>query len=217
EDGTVSVREGDDFRVVGQYPGVSEDEALGLYIRRYLDLKAQVGLFDARLGQMSAKDIDSTLATLTEAVAEPAVVGDVQALRDQVADLRSRAQERKSELAAERAAAKEQALQERVRIVERAEEIANQDPARIQWRADGQKLRALLEEWKEAQRTGPRLDRSTEDALWKRFSAARTQFDRVRRHFFAELERTHAEVKAAKERLIAEAEKLSSSRDWGPT
>src|SRR5699024_8333775 len=41
--------------------------------------------------------------------------------------------------------------------------------------------------------------------------------DRVRRHFFAELERTHAEVKAAKERLIAEAEKLSSSRDWGPT
>ncbi|HLS24896.1 MAG TPA: DUF349 domain-containing protein [Beutenbergiaceae bacterium] len=217
DDGTVSVRDGEDYRVVGQYPGVSEEEALRLYIRRFLDLKAQVDLFSARLGQLGVKDLDSTLTSLTEAVAEPAVVGDIHGLRERVAALQGRVSERKEEIASERAAAKERALTERTAIVERAEKIAAREPHRIQWRQDGQRLRQLLEEWKQAQRSGPRLDRNTEDGLWKRFSAARTQFDRVRRQHFAELDRTHAEAKAKKEKLIAEAEALSSSRDWGPT
>lgn len=216
-DGTVSVRDGEGYRVVGQYPGVGEDEALRLYIRRFLDLKAQVDLFSARLSQLGVKDLDSTLASLTDAVAEPAVVGDIQALRERVGTLGEQVAERKEQIAAERAAAKERALAERTVIVERAEKIASREPHKIQWRQDGQRLRELLEEWKRAQRSGPRLDRSTEDALWKRFSAARTQFDRVRRQHFAELDRTHAEAKAKKEKLIAEAEALSSSRDWGAT
>src|SRR5690606_15438881 len=66
-------------------------------------------------------------------------------------------------------------------------------------------------------RQGPRLDRPTEDALWKRFSHARSTFDRERRRWFAELEKRNAEAKAAKEKLVAEAERLSTSTDWGPT
>lgn len=217
DDGTVYVKEPSGDRVVGQYPGVSADEAMALYIRRYLDLKAQLDLFAARLGQLGAKDLDATLATLGEAITEPAVVGDLQALRDQVAALEAQAQLRKAELAADRAAAKEKALAERNTIVERAEKIAERDPARIQWRQDGQRLRELLEQWKQAQRSGPRLDRGTEDALWKRFSAARTHFDRVRRQYFAELDRVHAEVKATKEKLIARAEAMNTSTDWGGT
>lgn len=217
DEGTVYLQEAGSERVVGQYPGVSKDEALGLYIRRYVDLRAQVQLFAARLGQLGPKDLDSTLASLTDAVAEPAVVGDTQALRDQVAALRDQVEQRKAEITAERAAAKEEALQVRTGIVEQAEKIAAREPHRIQWRQEGQRLRELLEQWKHAQRTGPRLDRGTEDALWKRFSAARTQFDRVRRQYFAELDRTHAEVKVVKEKLIARAEALSSSTDWGPT
>lgn len=217
DDGTVYVREPSGERIVGQYPDVSDAEALSLYIRRYLDLKAQVDLFAARLGQLGAKDLDSTLATVREGLTEPAVVGDIQQLRDRVAALAAQVELRKAELAADRAAAKDKALAERTAIVEQAEQIAQRDPARIQWRQDGQRLRDLLDQWKQAQRSGPRLDRSAEDGLWKRFSASRTQFDRVRRQYFAELDRTHAEAKAAKEKLIVQAESLNSSTDWGPT
>src|SRR5690606_7041962 len=109
------------------------------------------------------------------------------------------------------------ALEERTAIVQRAEAIAATDPAKTHWRSSGEELRSLLEQWKQAQRTGPRLDRPTEDALWKRFSRARTTFDRNRGHWFSQLDAAQAEAKKVKEQLIAEAEALSTSTEWGRT
>lgn len=216
-DGTVYVTEGDAERVVGQFPDAPAEEAMLLYIRRYLDLEAQVSLFETRLPQLTGRDIDTTVATLTEALAEPAAVGDLAGLRARLAELTDRATERKQQLAAERAEAREKALAERTAIIERAESIAALDPSRVQWKVQGEELRTLLDGWKAAQRGGVRLDRKDEDALWKRFSKARSTFDRNRRSYFADLDSQHKEAKAAKEALIARAEELQTSTDWGPT
>ena len=217
DDGTVWVREASGERSVGQYTGADTEEALGFYVRRFLDLQAQVALFEARLPQLAPKEIDQTLATLSESLEAPAAVGDVDGLRQRLERLREGAEERRRQAAAEREAAKAQAVAERTAIVEKAEQIAEQDPARTQWKQSGQRLRDLLEEWKNAQRNGPRLDRATEDKLWKRFSHARTAFDRHRRQYFSELDAAQSSVKETKERLIARAEELSSSTDWGRT
>lgn len=219
DEGTVSVREAAGERVVGQFPGATKDEALALYVRRFLDLQAKVALFEARLGatDLSVKEIDQTLAKLTEELAEPAAVGDLDGVRARLEALRVTAAERRAVAEAERAAAREAAVVARTQIVEQAEKIAGTDPARIQWRPAGEQLRVLLDQWKDAQRSGPRLDRPTEEALWKRFSHARTTFDRERRHFFAELETRNASAKQVKESLVAEAERLQSSTDWGTT
>jgi hypothetical protein len=219
EDGTVHVVEAAGERVVGQFPGASAPEALALYVRRFLDLQAKVALFDARLSatDLSVKEIDQTLARLTEELAEPAAVGDLDGLRTRLDGLRERAKERRAQAEAERAAARESAIASRTQIVEQAEKIAATDPARIQWRPAGEQLRQLLDQWKDAQRSGPRIDRPTEESLWKRFSHARTTFDRERRHFFAELEARNADAKSAKEQLVAEAEALATSTDWGAT
>lgn len=216
-EGTVSVIEAAGERVVGQYPGVPEKEALSLYVRRYLDIKAQVALFETRMDTLSSRDLDSGLASLQEAVDQPAAVGDLDALRTRVTELQGRVATRKEELVKEREAARVEALARRTKIVERAEQIAAHDPATMQWRQQGDRLRSLLDEWKKAQRTGARIDKPTEDALWKRFSAARSTFDRGRRQFFAELDRKHAAAKEAKEKLIERAEALQDSTDWGPT
>lgn len=216
-EGTVYVTDGDSERVVGQFPDAPAEEAMLLYIRRYLDLEAQVALFEARLPQLNGRDIDATVASLNEALQEPAAVGDLAGLRARMAALTDKATERKQALAAERTAAREKALAERTAIVERAEELAALDPARVQWKAQGEELRTLLESWKTAQRTGVRLDRKQEDALWKRFAKARGTFDRNRRAHFSELDTQHKRAKAAKEELIARAEALQSSTDWGPT
>lgn len=216
-DGTVYVREAAGDRVVGQYTGADPDEALDLYVTRFLDLQAQVSLFETRLPQLSPKEIDQTLASLGEALDQPAAVGDLDGLRRRLEVATEAAEERRRQAAAEREAARARAVAEREAIVEQAEQIAEQDPQRTQWKQSGQRLRDLLEEWKQSQRSGPRLDRSTEETLWKRFSHARTAFDRHRRQFFSELDAKQKAAKEVKERLIARAEELSSSTDWGRT
>lgn len=217
DDGTVYVREGGDERVVGQYPDASAQEAMAFYVQRYQDLVTEVDLAEARLPQLGAKDVDSTIASLREQLQEPAAVGDLAGLRARVEQLAKAGEARKQEAAAEREAAKAEALSTREKIVEQVEKIAATDPQRIQWKQSGQRIHQLLEEWKDAQRRGPRLDRNTEDGLWKRFSKARTTFDRNRRQFFAELDARQKAAKAAKEDLISRAEAMNQSTDWGRT
>ena len=216
-EGRVYVQDGGTEREVGQFADAPIAEAMAFYVRRYLDLKSTVVLFATRLPQLSVREIDSTLKTIEESLVAPAAVGDLDGLRARFHALKAVAAERREAVAAERAAAKEQALKERTAIVERAEAISAQDPARTQWKNSGAELRELLETWKSAQRRGPRLDRPTEDALWKRFSHARTTFDRHRRQFFSELDAKQAQVKAAKEALIRRAEALQHSTDWAGT
>lgn len=216
-EGRVYVQDADSEREVGQFPDAPIAEALAFYVRRFLDLKATVDLFATRLPQLSVREIDSTVSSLEESLKEPAAVGDLEGLRARFAALKDVASERRAAVNAERAAAREQALKERTALVERAEAIANQDPGRTQWKTSSAELRDLLEQWKGAQRRGPRLDRPTEDGLWKRFSHARTTFDRHRRQYFSELDAKQSAVKTAKEALIKRAEELSASTDWAGT
>ncbi len=80
-----------------------------------------------------------------------------------------------------------------------------------QWKATGERFKTLLDEWKAA----PRADRTGEQALWKRFSHARSQFDKHRRQYFARLDGERGEAKQVKEALVAEAEALSGSHRLG--
>ena len=82
-----------------------------------------------------------------------------------------------------------------------------------QWKSAGDRMRAILDEW----RTVTGLDRKTDDALWKRYSAARDAFNRRRGAHFAELDRERAGAREAKERLCIRAEELSASTDWNAT
>ncbi len=91
-----------------------------------------------------------------------------------------------------------------------AEEVALNS---TQWKSAGDRLREILEEW----RTISGLDRKTDDALWKRYSAAREAFNRRRGSHFAELDRERAGARQAKETLCERAEELADSTDWGPT
>ncbi len=124
---------------------------------------------------------------------------------------------RRKEIEKARAEAKEESRVARLVLVEEAEAIAGTDPARIQWKSSGERMQALFEAWKTAQRSGARLDKPVEEELWKRFSHSRTAFDRARKHHFAQLNAEHGEAKEKKEKLVKEAEALADSRDWGAT
>ncbi|MFQ6172376.1 DUF349 domain-containing protein [Oryzobacter sp. R7] len=220
EEGHVFVTvEGEGEREVGSYPDATPEEALQYFARKYDELAASAELLEARLANpdVSAKEVADGLATLKEHIAEANVVGDLPALHATVERVEAGLEGKRSQEAEHRAAARAEAAEQREAIVAEAEKIAAQPPGSTQWKTSGERMRALLDEWKQHQRSGAKLDKGTETALWQRFSHARNTFDKARRSWFADLESTRADAKAAKEQLVAEAEALSTSTDWAAT
>jgi hypothetical protein len=219
EDGTVYVRTADGERAVGSYPGATPDEALAYFGRKYDEVLAQVELFEQRLTStdVSASEAASGIATLRQAATDLNAVGDLAALDARIEALVPIVEQRRAQADAARARARDEARARRVALVEEAESLAAVPAERTQWRADGQRMKDLFEQWRSEQRGPTRLDRRSEDELWKRFSHARTAFDRKRRQHFAHLDQQQEEAKAAKTALVAQAEALQTSTDWGAT
>ncbi|KFI58912.1 DUF349 domain-containing protein [Bifidobacterium gallicum] len=219
DDGTVFVKDGEGEREVGQYPNATKQEALALYARRYLDLKAKLDLFANRLKSNSIKprEIDETVATLKQEVAEPAVVGDLAALRAQFADLQKAAETRKAQIAEHRKKAMAKAVAERTAIVEQAEALASNLSDNTNWRSTADKFRALFDQWQEHQRSSVRIDKADADALWKRFSTSRTAFNQARRKWAQARDNERAQARSVKEAIIAEANELKDSTAWAET
>ncbi|WP_198954823.1 DUF349 domain-containing protein [Kineosporia sp. R_H_3] len=217
-DGTVYVRTADGERPVGSYPGASPEEALAYFARKFDDLAAQISLLEQRIaaGHVSGPEAESGVSRLRDAVAQSNAVGDLAALVARLDALAPLAEAKKAEADKAKAEAKAKAAAERATLVEEAETLSAVDAERMPWKTTGDRLRVLFDEWKRLQKEA-RLDKHTEDELWKRFSHARTTFDRKRRQHFGALDEQRAQVKAAKEALVAEAEALSTSTDWGPT
>jgi len=219
ESGTVFVRTSSGEREVGSYPGASPAEALSYFTRKYDELVAAADLLLQRVTHtdLAAREGSDGLAKLREQTAEAHVVGDLAALDARIAQIAAAVEVKKSSEGAERSAAREAGKVKREQLVAEAEKIAGQPESKIQWKTSGTRMRELLDEWKSLQRTGPKLDRASETALWQRFSAARNSFDKARRVHFAQLEDTQSEARSAKEKLVKEAEALATSKDWAPT
>ena len=219
ENGIVFVKEGEGEREVGQFPDVSKEEALALYARRFLDLKAKLDALAARLksSNIKSREIDETMKMLAEETESPAVVGDLAALKAQYEDLRTKAEAKKTELAEARKAAVAAAVAGRTAIVEKAEALAAGLGDNTNWRSTADKFRALFDEWQAHQRNNVRIDKKDADELWKRFSAARTTFNQARRKWAQARDNERNQAKAAKEAIIAEANEIKNSTAWGET
>lgn len=220
EDGTVHVILADGTeREVGSYPEATPDEALAYFARKYDELAANADLLTARLAgtEVSAHDARKSLAHLKEQIGDAHVVGDLAALEATVARLEESVAAKAAVEAEAKAAAKAEAGVRREKLVAQAEKLAATDPAKMQWKQSSARIRELLDEWKSHQRSGARLDKDVENALWQRFSAARSSFDKMRKTWFAQLDEEHASARSVKERLVRDAEALATSKDWGAT
>ncbi|MFT9194524.1 MAG: DUF349 domain-containing protein [Bifidobacterium sp.] len=217
--GDVYVSENGTDRKVGEFPDAKPQEALTLYATRYLELKAKLDLFEARLQTATVKphEIDESLKTLETETTEPQVVGDLAALHQQFEALKTAAAAKKQELAEERRKAQDEAKKERTAIVEKAEKLAASLGDNTNWRSTADKFRALFDEWQNHQRTSIRIEKPDADALWKRFSSARTTFNQGRRKWAQQRDAEHSKAKETKEAIIAEAESMKNSTDWGET
>src|SRR6478736_4629153 len=210
-DGTVYVRTSVGERVVGQVPGVPADEALGFFTRRFEALELEVSLLERRIatGAVSPDDAVGSINKLRPTTAEARAVGDLDGLQDRLEALAPLIADQRAARRAERARQQEETRAAKEEFVVEAERLA----AGNDWRGGVNRFRALLDQWKAL----PRLDRATDDELWHRFSTARTTYTRRRKAQFAQQSDERETARAAKEGLVAEAEALANSTDWGPT
>ena len=215
EDGVVYVRTPEGERAVGSYPGKTAEEALTYFVRKFEALASEVALLAARIknGALVPSDAHEAVNKLREQVRTLNGVGDLATLAasvDQlpslIEDHRAAYQERKDLEAAVREAKRAATLIEKEKLVVEAESLALSE----NWKSTSERMKTLMDAWKAA----PRLDKTTDTELWKRFSASRNKFDKRRRTHFATLESSNAEVAAKKEAIVAEAEKLATSKEW---
>lgn len=212
DDGTVYVRTAEGERAVGSWQAGEPEEALAYFHRKYDELATQVELLEQRLRgtDLPPAQAEATIVKLRESITEAHAVGDLGALEDRLAALSELVGKRREEVKAARDQARAQSREIKERIVAEAERIAEDT---THWKSGGERLRQLVEEWK----TAERIDRVTEAALWKRLSAARTAFAKRRKSYFAGLDEQRESVRSIKERIVAEAEQLATSTDWGDT
>ncbi|MGW5331963.1 DUF349 domain-containing protein [Streptomyces bauhiniae] len=211
ETGTVYVRTADGEQVVGSWAAGSPEEALAYFERKYEGLVVEIGLLEKRVQttDLSAKDAQTAIGHIREQVDAHHAVGDLEALRTRLDKLVEKVESRREERKAQRAKQSDEARKAKEDLVAEAEQLAASD----QWRVAGERLRALVDTWKGL----PRLDRKSDDELWHRFSHARSAFSKRRKAHFAQLDSQREDARRVKERLVAEAEALSGSTDWGVT
>jgi hypothetical protein len=211
-DGTVYVRTAEGERVIGSWQAGSPEEALAFYRRKYESLETEVTLLEQRLSStdLSPAQAQSSVERLRKTVTEASAIGDLEGLCGRLDKLTGVVGHKREEVKAQREHARSAAREIKERIVDEAEHIAAEA---THWKSSGERMRELLEEWK----TAPHAERATEAVLWKRLSAARNSFTKRRKAYFAGLEEEREEVRARKERLVADAESLATSTAWGPT
>ncbi len=212
EDGTVYVRTAEGEREIGSWQAGSPDEALAFFKRKFDALETEISLLEQRMSStdLSAGQAKATIAKLTVSVTDAHAIGDLDGLKSRLAALAGTLEHRREEHKAAREQARTTAHEIKERIVAEAERLAAEA---THWKASGERMRQLLEEWKAA----PRGDRAAEAALWKRLSAARNAFAKRRKAYFSTLEEERESIRSRKEELVARAEELSSSTDWSAT
>jgi hypothetical protein len=212
EAGTVFVKTADGEREVGSWQAGDAESGLAYYVRKFEDLEAEVELLAKRLesGAGDAKTTKSQAMTLHSSLPTVAAVGDLGSLDAKLVGLITAADAKMGEQAEARDAARAEAIAKKEALAAEAEQIA---ASSTQWKVAGDRLRAIVDEWKVIKG----IDRKTDDALWKRFAAARDAFSKRRGSHFANLDTEREAAKSVKENLVARAEELAASDDWRET
>jgi Domain of Unknown Function (DUF349) len=211
EDGTVFVRTAEGERPVGQMPDATPEEALAFFTKRYEDLAFEVELLEQRVkaGALGPDEATASVKQVHATLSEAQAVGDLAGLDERLDALGGTIEAQREKRKAERARKLERARGEKERIATEAERLSEG----TDWRNGANRMRELLDEWKAL----PRLEKPVDDALWRRFSTARTTYTRRRKAHFGELNEKRESARVVKEKLVVEAEALAGSTDWGPT
>ena len=200
-EGRVHIRGGKYFvsRVVGRVGGETGEAMIAALVDRFQELEDRFKVLQSEV-RGSRNLVRSLKAARSYAhwVEDAKAIGDFENLLDRAYAIIERLE---SKIGSSRSV--------KHSLVERAEELADS----TSWKATGEIMHELMDEWKTAGSSGSAED----DELWERFNGARRQFFERRKEHHAELMRTRSAGRRAKEALISQTTELASSTDWDNT
>jgi hypothetical protein len=211
-DGTVLVKMPDGSeKQVGQWAAGDPNDGLTFYIRKFHEIENEISLTLQRLkeGKGNAETAFKLIERVKTNLENPTFVGDLSILSTKIEELQVIAAVKKAEFSAAKAIAKEKAMEKRKQLVEEAEKLISSK----QWKVTTQRFKEIVEEWKKL----PHGAKSDEQALWKRFSTARSAFDKTRRQYFSTLEAGRKEANKVKSEIVTQAKAIAESKDWTDT
>jgi hypothetical protein len=211
-DGTVLVKMPDGSeKQVGQWAAGDPNDGLTFYIRKFHEIENEISLTLQRLkeGKGNAEAAFKLIERVKTNLENPTFVGDLSILSTKIEELQVIAAVKKAEFSAAKAIAKEKAMEKRKQLVEEAEKLIDSK----QWKVTTQRFKEIVEEWKKL----PHGTKSDEQALWKRFSTARSAFDKTRRQYFSTLEAGRKEANKVKSEIVTQAKAIAESKDWTDT
>ncbi len=211
-DGTVLVKMPDGSeKQVGQWAAGDPNDGLTFFIRKFHEIENEISLTLQRLkeGKGNAEAAFKLIERVKTNLENPTFVGDLSVLSTKVEELQVIAAVKKAEFSAAKAIAKEKAMEKRNQLVAEAENLINSK----QWKVTTQRFKEIVEEWKKL----PHGTKSEEQILWKRFSSARSAFDKTRRQYFSTLEAGRKEANKVKAEIVSQAKAIADSKDWSDT
>jgi hypothetical protein len=210
-DGAVYLKTASGERKIADWQAGDAEAGLAHFGRRFDDFSTEIALLEARLasGSGDAKATKTQAAQLKESIGTLSALGDLDAAAQRLDAVIADADAAISAASAARAEARARAIAAKEALCTEAETLATS----TQWKQTGDRLKDIVTEWRAIRG----IDRKTDDALWKRFSRARDSFTRARGSHFAELDKQRLVAQDVKEKLIKQAEALSSSREWRET
>lgn len=211
-DGTVLVKMPDGSeKQVGQWAAGDPNDGLTFYIRKFHEIENEISLTLQRLkeGKGNAEGAFKLIERVKTNLESPCFVGDLSILSTKLEELQVIAAVKKAEFSAAKAIAKEKAMVKRQQLVEEAEKLITSK----QWKVATQRFKEIVEEWKKL----PHGAKSEEQTLWKRFSTARSAFDKTRRQYFSTLESGRKEASKIKNEIVTQAKAIADSKDWTDT
>ena len=211
-DGTVLVKMPDGSeKQVGQWAAGDPNDGLSFYIRKFHEIENEISLTLQRLreGKGNADTAFKLIDRVKTNLENPTFVGDLSILVSKIEELQVIAAVKKAEFSAAKAIAKEKAMEKRRHLVEEAEKLVSSK----QWKVTTKRFKEIVEEWKKLSHGA----KSEEQALWKRFSSARSAFDKTRRQYFSNLESTRKEANKIKSEIVSQAKAIAESKDWNET
>ncbi|OIR45497.1 DUF349 domain-containing protein [Corynebacterium sp. NML130628] len=199
-------------RQIASWQAGTPEEGLRHYGQRFDDLIVETEVLEARLTAHpeDAHALQRSVLELKDSLNDVAAIGDFAALEARLEDLLRKTEVAEHEAKELKVARRANAITRKETLAAEAEQIAESS---TDWKAAGDRIRAILEEWK----TIRGIDRKTDDELWKRYSRARDAFNRRRGAHFAELDRNRATARKVKEDIVARAQVMQESTDWSAT
>ena len=211
ETGAVFVGSASGERQIGNWQAGDAEAGLAHYARRFDDFATEIAILEKRLanGSGDPKSTRAQAVGMRESVESLAAIGDLDSAAARLEIVIGAADAAAAGASQARTAARARAVAAKEALCAEAESLAES----TSWKATGDRLKQIVEEW----RAVHGIDRKTDDALWRRFAKARDTFTKHRGTHFADLDKQRGVAREAKEKLIARAQELSKSDDWGRT